>query len=286
MPESTVAVERVVSRADLLAVGFTPKGITRAVRSGVLIRLRRDHYVRSTSPAADLAVRIGGRLTCVSALATAGVFTLEDARVHVHVERRMSRVRGPRHRRERWNRRRHGAIARVHWGELTVPATCDAVGLVDAIHTLVRCRPPREVVAALDSVLHLGLMSETGLRAVFDSLPAKYGVLLRLVDARAESGTETFVRLMLRRLGVDFDVQVDIPGVGRVDFVVAGRLIIECDSKAHHSDWSQRRRDIRRDQQAARMGYATVRLLAEDIIFQHDAVQMLLADLARSDLLR
>ncbi|MGN8551599.1 UNVERIFIED_CONTAM: DUF559 domain-containing protein [Microbacterium sp. SLM126] len=286
MSNFTTDGERVVSRAELLEAGFTPKGITRAVRSGTLTRLRRDHYVRTASRAADIAVRIGGRLTCVSALAAAGVFTIDDARVHVHVGREMSRVRGPRHRRDRWRRDVHGAIARVHWGDLTEPATREAVGLEDAIRTLVTCRPPREVIAALDSVLHLGLMSESEMRTLFRALPAKYGVLLRLVDGRAESGTESFVRLMLRRLGIPFEVQVELGGVGRVDFVIAAKLIIECDSRAHHGDWSQRRRDIRRDQEAARRGFATIRLLAEDIIFHPEDVEALLADVARSDLLR
>lgn len=286
MSNFTADGHRVVSRAELLEAGFTPKGITRAVRCGILTRLRRDHYARTPSPAADIAVRIGGRLTCVSALATAGVFTIDDARVHVHVGREMSRVRGPGRRRERWSKDEHGAIARVHWGDITVPPTRETVGLDDAIRTLVRCRPPREVIAALDSVLYLGMMSEAEMRDLFGALPPKYGVLLRLVDGRAESGTESFVRLMLRQLGIPFEVQVELSGVGRVDFVIAGKLIIECDSKAHHSDWNQRRRDIRRDQEAARLGYATVRLLAEDILFQPDAVHALLAGIARSDLLR
>jgi very-short-patch-repair endonuclease len=39
--------------------------------------------------------------------------------------------------------------------------------------------------------------------------------------------------------------------VGRVDFLVEGWLIIECDSKAHHEGWDKQRRDRRRDLAAA-----------------------------------
>lgn len=279
------ADERVLSRAELLEAGYTAKGITRAVRAGSLVRLRRDHYVATSRRDADIAVRIGGRLTCVSALASAGVFVMPDGRVHVHVDREMSRLRGPVSRRQRWSRSQHQSSVRLHWSALASPPTREAVALDDAIRTIVRCRPPREVVAALDSILHLGLMTEAELARLFDTIPAKYRILLALTDSLAEAGTESFVRLMLRQLGAAFEVQVELPGIGRVDFLVAGRLIVECDSKAHHSDWNQRRRDIRRDQEAARRGLMTVRLLAEDILFRPAEVLSLLADLVASPML-
>lgn len=102
---------------------------------------------------------------------------------------------------------------------------------------------------------------------LFAALPNRYRALRPLLDPRAESGTETLVRLILRALGLRFEVQVDIRGVGRVDFVVQGWLIIECDSRAHHSDWEAQRRDRRRDLAAAEAGYVTLRLLAEDILW-------------------
>ena len=71
------------------------------------------------------------------------------------------------------------------------------------------------------------------------------------------------MRLILRSIGCVFDVQVVIAGVGRVDFVVNGWLIIECDSEEHHSSWADQKRDRRRDQAAAARGYATYRPIAE-----------------------
>lgn len=279
MSDLEIGVGRVMSRRELLLVGYTPKGITRAVRSGHLIRLRRDHYVATAEPAADAAVRIGGLLTCITILEAWGVFVVSDGRFHIHVERTMSRLRGPHDRTQRWDRRRYGSFVRLHWGCARGGAGREAVSLDEAIRAMVRCRPPREVVGALDSILHLGLRSWDELRDVFASLPRKYEVLLRLADGRAESGPESLVRLMLRQLGAVFDIQVRIDGVGRVDFLIGDRLIIECDSRAHHSDWDQRRKDIRRDQEAARRGYATVRLLAEDVLFRPAEVRQLLADL-------
>ena len=81
------------------------------------------------------------------------------------------------------------------------------------------------------------------------------------------------MRLILRSIGCVFDVQVVIAGVGRVDFVVNGWLIIECDSEEHHSSWADQKRDRRRDQAAAARGYATYRPIAEDILWHSDEVR-------------
>lgn len=64
----------IARRHELLAVGASARGLTAAVRGGHLIRVRRDHYALPGS-AADIvqAVRVGGRITCVTALRSAGV---------------------------------------------------------------------------------------------------------------------------------------------------------------------------------------------------------------------
>ena len=144
---------------------------------------------------------------------------------------------------------------------------------VDAVRTLVRCRPEREVVATIDSLVRLGVVSMAQCREVVSSLPARYRPILAQIDARAESGTETFMRLILCRIGVDFAVQVNISGVGRVDFVVDGFLIIECDSRQFHEGWVTQRADRRRDLSAAARGYFTLRVLAEDLLHHPDAVE-------------
>lgn len=80
------------------------------------------------------------------------------------------------------------------------------------------------------------------------------------------------MRLLLRGLGCTVDLQVSIPGVGRVDFVVDGWLIIECDSEAHHAGWAAHKRDRRRDLAAAALGYTTIRPIAEDILYRREEI--------------
>jgi very-short-patch-repair endonuclease len=109
-------------------------------------------------------------------------------------------------------------------------------------------------------------MSEDEVAAVFAGLPMRFRALLSLVDPSAESGPETFMRLILRALGVSFHTQVYIDGVGRVDFVVEGWLIVECDSRGFHEGWDKQVEDRRRDMAAAKRGYVTIRPLAADIL--------------------
>ncbi len=87
------------------------------------------------------------------------------------------------------------------------------------------------------------------------------------------------VRLMLRSLGLCWEAQVSIPLVGRVDFVVEKWLIIECDSKTHHSSWDAQREDRRRDRAAAAAGYLTLRFIAEEILYKPDSVRAAIAGL-------
>ncbi|MFT4135029.1 DUF559 domain-containing protein [Microbacterium sp.] len=282
MLQARVEHGEILTRADLLAAGMRPRQITIAVREGRLQRLRRDRYLVGSLDGVDQAVRVGGRLACVSLLAQLGVFVLDDSRLHVHVDHSMSRLRSP-HDRQRALDQRSRRNLDLHWWTLRGDgATLGHVGLFDAVAQAIRCQPPRAAVATIDSILHLGLMTHAELCDVFGCLPDCYRVLLSLADGIAESGPETLMRLILRQLGLRFQAQVKIPGVGRVDFLVEGWLIIECDSKAHHEGWAKQRQDRRRDLAAAARGYATLRPLAEDIMYDTVLVAQSVRGIART----
>jgi len=146
------------------------------------------------------------------------------------------------------------------------------VEILDALRDAVTCQEPRFAIATLDSALHLGLLREDDLDELFAGLPRRYRRLRGLLDPRAESGPETLVRLMLRSLGCRFVPQAHIPGVGRVDFLVDGWLIVECDSARFHAGWAEQRNDRRRDAAAATHGFVVLRLIAEDIMWQPESV--------------
>lgn len=258
------------SRSELLRAGLTSWLIDREIAAGRLIRLRRDHYVSISHPDLDRAVRIGARLSCVTLLALWGVFVFDSSSLHVQVDRRASRLRAADDRAKRWRRetQAHQHII-LHWADLCRDApNRHAVTVFDALRCAVRCQSASHAVATIDSILYLGIMSMAEVRELFALLPDRFAAILAVVDPRSESGTETLVRLMLRQMGVVYDVQCSVEGVGRVDFIVEGWLIIECDSKAHHEGWRKQQEDRRRDIAAAARGYTTIRPLAEDILYR------------------
>lgn len=246
---------RVLSRDDLRAAGLTTQRVTASVREGHLVRLRRGAYVNKEVPSEVIeAVRSGGRVTCLTLLRLIGVFVLERAEAHIHMPPHLSRSR---------HRRPESAV--LHWGECQREGQAHVVSLWDAVRQSVRCQPPRAAIATLDSVLHHRLLTPSQVESIFRALPLRFQALLPLIDPSAESGPETFMRLLLRSLGLSYETQVQVPGVGRVDFVVEGWLIIECDSRAFHEGWDKQVEDRRRDLAAVGLGYVTIRPLASEI---------------------
>ncbi|WP_461475839.1 DUF559 domain-containing protein [Microbacterium sp. HJ5] len=253
---------------------MTRRRLSRALETGELVRVRRDRYVSATAPD-DLvqAVRVGGRLACISLLRMLEVFVFRTDQVHLHVLRGASRLRSPSDRTVPLPGRSERTV-RLHWLPLTRPtvATSARVGIVDALVQSVLCQLPRHAVATLDSALNKRLITRDQLADVFAALPARFSALMPLVDGRAESGPETLVRLMLLALGCSVELQVSFDGVGRVDLLVDGWLVVECDGKAFHSSWEQQRADRRRDTALAALGYPTYRPTAEDIMYHPDTV--------------
>lgn len=212
------------------------------------------------------AARLGGQLDCVTLLAALGVFVRERPALHVRFRPATSRLPA----------RPDDVVA--HWRDSVQPERRLTADVVEALAQACVCQSWTDAIATLDSAWHLGLIDDAALSEVFARLPHRMQDLRSRLEKRSESGAESIVRLILDDLGASYDVQVSVRGVGRVDFVVDGWLIIECDSEAHHSGWAGQKRDRRRDLAAATLGYTTIRPLAEDIFFRQDEVREQLAD--------
>lgn len=271
-----------MTRAELRAEGMSSRAITRAVREGVLIRARQNQYVSSDSPPELVrAVRVGGRLGCVQLLHLHGVFVFDATGLHVHMERGDSRMRSSHARGIRLPHRGARAGVVLHWHRFVEEPSAGCVGIVDALIQSVRCQSPRHAIATLDSAMNLGLIGSDEIDAVFAHLPARFESLRSFLDARAQSGPETLVRLMARQLGCTIDLQTRFDGVGFVDLVLDGWLVVECDSRAFHESWAQQLKDRRRDRVLASLGYNVLRLTAEDILYRPDEVFASLRGLVR-----
>jgi hypothetical protein len=250
----------IASRADLRALGATDRMLTSAVRMGHLLRVRRDHYaLPDTDRHVIRAVRVGGRLACVSTLRYSGVFGF-DTGTHIHLRKQASRSRSPRSRAVPLTpHNREGA--RLHWRPLIDESdgTEFSVGLVDALAQVIRCNDPWHAIASIDNALFLRRITEAELTAVFGHLPEMFAALRPQLDGRSEAGQETVLRCAFRAAGLEPELQVDLPGVGRVDLVLEGRLIVEADSRQAHDGWELHVRDRDRDIDAARLGYMSLR---------------------------
>jgi very-short-patch-repair endonuclease len=271
------------TRAELFRRGHTRRSIQAALRAGDLIHVRRDRYLAIGSDERMLrAVRVGGRLTCLSLLAVLGVFVLDNRTLHVHVAPTAGRLRfGQSPSRHPLDASRSGV--RLHWmAPLRDAGSSCAAHILDALAHAVVCQAPRAAIATIDSALHVGLIRELDLAELFAALPARYRAMRSWIDGRAESGPETIVRIMARMLGCDVRLQVEFEGIGRVDLVIDGWLVIECDSKQFHSDWATQVRDRERDVALAALGYNTLRLTAAMIMYRPDEVFSALKGLVQS----
>lgn len=253
----------VVARQQLLALGLTPLRIQELCANETLDRLRRGWYAdpRFADATVRRAVHAGGVLSCVSALKLHGLWTPPDAHLHIRRSRRLRRTLLP-----------AGTRQCRPWGSdpaITVSVDPVLIGLACAIN----CVVADDAVVLLDSALNSTKASEADLATIFADLPHSKSKLLSLIDPTAQSGTETYVRLRLRRRGIKVRSQVQIPGVGRVDFLVGDRLVLEVDGFEHHSSFDNYTNDRQRDRVLVGLGYLVVRLRYQDVLHGWDAVE-------------
>lgn len=243
------------TRTDLRRRGLTRSQVDALIADGTLVHLGNTWLGTEATPAWLRPVLRGGlRLTCVDSLALAGVQVPLTQGVHV-VGRRGARLRLP-----------TGAVA--HLGVRTWPDTEPAMPLRLALVHASRCLPPRDLGITLDSVTHLALLGSGEIEEFVRTLPGRTRRAIGTVEPRAESATESRVIRDIRQHGVQVRPQWMVPGVGRTDMLVGERLIIECDSVAHHTALPRYAADRRRDRLLVGLGYVVVRLTWEDVMLR------------------
>ena len=105
------------------------------------------------------------------------------------------------------------------------------------------------------------------------ALPAYARWLVDIARPDADSGLESLVRVRLHVLGILLECQVVIEGVGRVDFVPEGRLLLEVDGKRNHEGTAQRHKDLARDAAASRRRFETLRFDYAQVVHAWPTVQ-------------
>lgn len=249
----------IANLSALVSAGASERSVQRAAASGEILRVRRGWYALASADSDIVsAVRVGGRLACISACRKYGIWTPPDAATHVAVTAQSRNHKAP----DDANRVRTPADGTVlHWScqdtavgsraRLPTPLT----GLAEAL----KCQPAEIGFAMVESALHRALLSEKDRAELHRLVPGRCRSLVSRAGAASGSGTESLFAFRIAALGVLFQQQVDIGGVGRVDFVIGDRLIVEIDSEQHHGGLTQRKRDLERDSIAASLGFITLR---------------------------
>lgn len=213
------------------------------------------------------SVRVGGRMACLTALRSLGVWVLDDGRLHVHVPESGSRLRS-RHDRHTPLDDRVADGTCVHRERVSpiTPPTRLRVSLEEALAELVAHGDRERALVALDSAMNRGLLTRARMASLFESLPAKYRAWQHDVDSAAESGIESIVRLRMKAEGTNPRSQVRLADGIRVDFLVGDRLVIEVDGRTHHADPAAFERDRRRDLYLKTFGYEVLRLSYAQVV--------------------
>ncbi|MFK4730083.1 type IV toxin-antitoxin system AbiEi family antitoxin domain-containing protein [Agromyces mediolanus] len=269
----------VARTSELAAAGIDRYSLALAVAAGEVVRLREGVYAVPELPLpVQTAVRHGGALGCLSRVHAAGLWVLAAPDV-VHVS--MPRT---------GRRRRHeGCRCRTHWSREST--TEPRATLEEALVQLHGCRGAEEFFVALESAMRKRFLTRKRVLALRARIPARHRWLVDFARWNADSGLESLLRLRLRGLGLELRSQVWVPGVGRVDFVLGDRLILEADGKANHVDEfrpspgsgsmavSKRHKDLARDAAAAALGFETLRF--DYALIVHDWPTVAAAILAR-----
>ncbi|WP_275776511.1 DUF559 domain-containing protein [Paenarthrobacter sp. Y-19] len=191
-----------------------------------------------------------GLLTCASAAVRYGLW-LKDKPGRLHLATKHNRGRGF---------IRHGGLRLGSESYVPVASLEDTV-----IHALT-CLPDVDAIAVAQSAMkNRGVprdVLEGELRANYFGNARKR---LRQADGLSESVPEISARLLFEAAGLSFERQVQIPGVGRVDTLIDGWLIVEVNGYQFHSSREAWRKDMGRLNAAQAMGYRVLSFSPEQI---------------------
>jgi very-short-patch-repair endonuclease len=275
---------------ELLSLGHRKHEFTTAVSAGTVVRVRQGWYcLPEISAPEQEAVRVGGRLGCLSAARHHGLWVRGTMVIHVATPPHSARLRS-RHDRQIRLSSLTSPLTVVHWTDVTgiadedATATRFAVGIRDCLHQLSLCQSPEWTVAAADCAMSLRLIDRATWLADIAALPPRLRELLATADRRSESVTESLTRFRLQRLGLEPRIQQTIRGVGRVDLVLGRRLVIEVDGYRYHADRERFETDRRRDARLSALGYRVLRFSYEQVMSRWQEVRAaILAATARGD---
>jgi len=289
-PERMMSITESVRRRGGLAAtfelysdGHTRAGLALAVNSGSIVRVRQGWFaLDGTHPTLLEAVRVGGRLTGLSALELQGFWSYPTSDLHVAVHPHDARLRTRLDKTRRLSEALHPATC-VHW-RAEGAGSRFMLTPIECLADVMTCQTPDVVVAVADSVLFKRPDLERDWRRLVLGSPLSHQGYLQTIDGVCESGTESIFWFRIRPFGLTVSRQVLVAGVGRVDFRIGPKLIIEIDGAAYHTDPVAFHRDRHRDAVLSALGYRVLRFSYYQVLYNWPEVEAaLIGALLRGD---
>lgn len=257
--------------------GTVRREVDRLVREGRLVRHPGPCFaVPDADPDIVRARQFAASLTCLSAARAHG-FDVWASPAETHLA--VAHGRGN-HR----NGALHGARVIVHREApalLTaaphpaVPGGCGplVIAPAEALARALRCLPEVAAIVAVDSALNRAACTVADIASLLlgPGSPTAKAVLAEC-DGRSQSPAESVARVALRRAGFSVEANCFIEGVGYVDLLVEGKVVVECDGYAYHADLRAFAGDRRRDRALQVDGWVVLRFPAGEVLRDPAAV--------------
>lgn len=250
-----------VYTAKQLLTGYTKRQIVALVKAGNLRRIIRGWYAGSD---ADLdvvrALKLGGRLGCLSGCAKYGLWVPYQAKTHVILPG-------------------NATLPAAEFTEFHRCAThpySPMFDLEDCLYQAMRHHDAETGLIVLESALQLRRISYDQAKHLASLVQKKKMATYRFLDRGAQSGSETRVRLFFQRRGVSVHTQ-NRTAPGWVDLLVGNSWIVECDGREFHDSTSAFETDRERDLSNTAAGYLTTRLSYHQIWHEWESTKQRLS---------
>jgi very-short-patch-repair endonuclease len=225
-------------KQQLVRRGAGDRDLTYAVRIGDVVRVRNGWYSTMDEHSPQLrAVRVGGRLTGISAIIAQGGWVLDKHPLHVAINDNAGRLRTQHNRHQMLKVKATGGVV-LHWASRDQMryGTAVSVGLLEALERVSLDEEFEVAVAAIDWALHTGQLDIVDFETLISRLPNERRGIRDWIDPNCESLPESLSRTRLRLRGHEVASQQAMTGGRRIDLVVDGIAAIEVDGEEHHRD--------------------------------------------------
>ena len=263
-----------VARAQLVALGYPDRLLAAAVHSGALTRARRGWY--STWADGDLrlrALRVGGRLTGLSAIAAWGGWVRIPGRMHVAVPANASRLRCPHTRTVGFSSSPQRQSVELHWTRERHDhdTSTGIVPLLEALEVACLIESAEDAIAAIDWARRSGRLDTIELAELALRLPPSRRALVHRSSESCHSLPESLARTRLTDAGFRVREQVALPdNPSPIDLLIENSIALDVDGEQFHRD--RFLHDRAKDLASTRSGYHAVRPAARHVFDEWPAV--------------